>query len=331
VRLSVVGCGAAAEHFHLPAACAVVGRENVWLVDPDRARARELARRFGRTDHVATATGEVAAEVDAAVVAVPNDLHASVASELLEAGVHVLCEKPLGRTAAEAREIAETAKRTGSTLAVGHFRRFFPSSRLVGDLISRGACGSPTHITAVEGFADAWSSRSLFPLDRERAGGGVLLDLGSHVLDLLLFWFGDLEAGAYRDDAHGGVEADCAAELTGDGLTASVELSRTRDLGSTVRITCQRGAIEAPLARAGRVKLSAAGEMPQELGEEAPDGGWAVAFEDQLRDFLGACAESREPATTGQDAVRLASLVDDCYECREPLDEPWVFETLSRG
>lgn len=302
MKVAVVGCGAAAEFFHLPALAKVVSRDDVWLVDADVRRARALARRFGRPEHVRSDHRDV--RVDAAIVAVPNHLHAPVAIDLLRRRTAVLCEKPLGRTAAEARAIVAAAE--SGTLACGLFRRLLPSTRRVASQLVDGRLGRPLRFRLEEGFVYSWGAVSGYALDRERAGGGVTIDVGPHVLDQLRTWLGDVTVTAYRDDAYGGVEADAVVEVEAGGVPGVVELSRTRALGSRVEIECDLGTIAA--APGG------------EEGESYED-----AFEAQLRRFLDG-----RPVATGDDGVALAELLDDCYARRAPLPQPWTTETLAR-
>lgn len=290
--LAVVGCGAAAEHFHLPAIRRVLGREPIWLVDPDLSRAKRLAR---RGDGVAPDHTRV--DIEAAIVATPNDLHARIAGELLERGVAVLCEKPLATSAREAQRVAEAA--------VGFFRRCFRSTeRVRSELRSLGPVRA---FSAEEGFVYAWSASSESILDRTRSGGGVTIDLGSHVFDQLRYWLGELQVLRYEDDAHGGVEADARIELRAGDARGTVELSRTRELGSTIEFECVGGTMTASLAR----------------DDDTPGGGYPEAFDAQLRAFLDG-----RPVARGEDGIAVARAVDACYGTREPLPEPWVFETL---
>jgi predicted dehydrogenase len=329
MKLAVVGCGAAAEHLHLPALASMLGRDAVWLVDPHRERALGLARRYGGEHRVATDHRELVGAVDAAIVAVPNHLHAPVAVDFLSAGVHVLCEKPLARTAAEARQVLD-AVGPGTVLAIGNLRRFFPSTQLVRDLVGRGFCGRPLELEAEEGAVYAWQTRSGFSIDRERAGGGVLADIGSHVLDQLRLWLGPgLEIVGYRDDAHGGLEADCVVELAVGGAHGRVELSRTRDLGTLARIVCEDGTIEAPLGVSGPVTVESGGRRHVLDAGATAGGGYTAAAESQLSDFLAAIETGRPPEATGADGLAVVELIEACYARREPLDEPWVTETLA--
>jgi predicted dehydrogenase len=324
-RVAVVGCGAVSEQCHLPALLPRVGRDGIWLVDPDAERRAGLAKRYGRARQTAASPAEIATEVDAAIVAVPNDLHAVVAGELLDAGVPVLCEKPLARTLAEAEALAA---RPSPLLAVAHVRRFFPSVRFLRGLLATEHLGRPLRFELEEGSPHGWSSASAYWLDRQRAGGGVLVDIGSHVLDLVRFWLGELEVERYADDAHGGVEANALVELSAGGVPGTVELSRTRALRGTIRVTCERGVIEAPTGHHGELHIGDERSVLAEPDAAGADGGYGHAFGAQIDDFLEALRGGSAPEVPAAEAVPVMAALDGCYAIREPLAEPWVTELL---
>ncbi len=134
LRLAIVGAGImGANHARLAQSLRDVAVTHV--VDPDLARASRLATSVGAE---ATAdVGEVLDRIDAAVLAVPSDLHHPVGLELVKAGLHVLVEKPIAPTVVEAEELAAAAEAGGTTLMVGHVERFNPAvlelDNLVGD------------------------------------------------------------------------------------------------------------------------------------------------------------------------------------------------------
>jgi predicted dehydrogenase len=324
-RIAVIGCGAVAEQCHLPALAARVGRDDIWLVDPDAGRRARLAKRFGRARQTAATLAELGATPEAAIVAVPNDLHAAVAAELLDAGVPVLCEKPLAATLAQAEGLAA---RTGPLLAVANVRRFFPSVRFLRELLEAEHLGKPLRFELEEGSPHGWSSASAYWLDRRRAGGGVLVDIGSHALDLVRFWLGDLAVEGYADDAHGGVEANALVRLAAGGVPGTVELSRTRALRGTIRVTCERGVLEAPTGHSGEVRIGEERSILVEPEAAGTDGGYGFAFGAQLDDFLGAVRDGVAPEVPAAQAVPVMAAIDRCYAVREPLPEPWVTETL---
>ncbi|MDX6515573.1 MAG: hypothetical protein QOH73_1239 [Gaiellaceae bacterium] len=330
-RVAVVGCGAVSELCHLPALLPRIGRDGIWLVDPSTERRDALAKRFGRARQTFGSVAEVGDGVGAAIVAVPNDLHASVATELLAAGVHVLCEKPLATSLADAEALV-ARRPDGVVLAVAHVRRFFPAARFLQELLRTEHLGKPLRFDLEEGSPHGWSSASAYWLDRRRAGGGVLMDIGSHVLDLVRFWLGALEVEGYADDAHGGVEANCRVALRAGGVPGSVELSRTRTLRGTIRLECERGIIEAATAHSAEIRIEPSGGSARSVLVEpdstGADGGYRFAFGAQLDDFLRAVHGAGEPEVRGEDALPVVAAIERCYGVREPLPEPWVTDTL---
>src|SRR5690606_14242172 len=122
--------------------------------------------------------------------------------DLLRRGVHVLVEKPMATTLADAEEMVRVAGETGQALAVGFFRRFNPSLRLLKALLESGWPGRPRRFEVEGGGMYYWSAATLGNMRRDLAGGGVLIDFGSHMLDLLFALFGEpAEVLDYRDNA----------------------------------------------------------------------------------------------------------------------------------
>lgn len=126
--------------------------------------------------------------LDGVVVALPNDLHMPVAVDALQAGLHVLVEKPMARTPEECDRMIEAARRSGKVLMVGLNNRFRPDVKAVKKAIDRGEIGEVYHAQT------AWLRRDGIPggwfRDVRRSGGGPLIDLGVHMLDLTLYLMG---------------------------------------------------------------------------------------------------------------------------------------------
>jgi predicted dehydrogenase len=212
VRLGIVGCGAVTRKCHLPALPAVPGLVLTALVDSDPGRAAEAARLVaGQPGGPVTVTSTLQDSldsIDAAVVATSNASHAGVAARLLRAGKHVLVEKPLAVTTGDCGLLAGLASAGGLVLAVGHVRRLFPVAVWVGELLAKGTLGRPQRVRWHEGGPFGWPVASAAVFQPEQAGGGVVLDIGVHVLDLLMSWFGpDAHLTGYADDCAGGSRA----------------------------------------------------------------------------------------------------------------------------
>ncbi|HYG62866.1 MAG TPA: Gfo/Idh/MocA family oxidoreductase [Thermoanaerobaculia bacterium] len=335
IRLAVVGCGAVAAIHHLPAIAASDLVEAAVLVDADEKRARTLAERWG-VPTVLTDYREAVGRVDAAVVAVPNHLHAPVAGDLLRRGVHVLVEKPMALTGAECGAMIEAAEAGRAVLAVGLEFRFFDSTRFVRDLLASEVIGPLRRFELRQGVSSRWPFATDFLLRKEMSGGGVLMDFGVHVLDLLLAWLGDWESVRYRDDAMGGVESDCEIELTmRSGLTGFVEISRTRNLANTCRFEGEKGTLEVgiwdpdpeiALRLDGQEMLLSGRARARGTTGRAKGGGleFGSSFVRQVDDFAAAIREGREPRVSGREGRRSMDLIDACYAVREPLELPWM-------
>jgi predicted dehydrogenase len=177
-----------------------------------------------------------------------------------------------------------------------------------------------------------WPFASDTFLRRETAGGGVLMDYGVHLLDLLLAWLGDLQVDAYRDDARGGVEADCEIEVrAADGVRGAIELSRTRDLRNTCRFTGRRAVLEVALwdpDPAIRLRLAGDSERIELVGRSRRGGDDAGvdfhrAFVRQIDDFAAAVRGRRSPRVPGVEGRRSVAAIETCYRLRRPLELPW--------
>ncbi len=187
LRFGVLGAGQISR-----AACPEINshpRARVVAVsDPHPGRLAELAARLGdvgaSTDNAALLDDP---EIDAVYVATPNALHAPFALRALDAGKHVIIEKPFTTNAADAEAIVERAARAGKLVSVGMNQRFLPDCQRVAALAQRGELGRIYHAKAF------WFRRAGIPKlgswfgSKALAGGGALYDIGAHLLDLALF------------------------------------------------------------------------------------------------------------------------------------------------
>jgi predicted dehydrogenase len=329
-RLSValVGCGAMGEMLHLRALANRSDCTVTALVDVNESRLRELARRYDVPAIHADCRQLVDSGVDAAVLALPNHLHAEASVALLREGIHVLVEKPMAPTVAECDAMIKAADAGGAILAVGLMRRFGYASRFARWAIGTGALGNIRTFSVRNGFVHRWPVTTDCILRRERAGG-VLLDFGSHVLDQVLWWFGDVADFDYFDDARGGVEADCRIDLRmQSGVTGTVELSWLRDLSDTLVVEGERGRLEVALV-ANTVRLRLTGSDMELTGQVAANGDAPVEQKPrdlvaaEIEDFFAAIHTGRSPAVDGVEGKRSIALIEACRERQRPLLVPW--------
>lgn len=189
LTFGLVGCGDIA-HLRAQALAKSASCGLAAVTDVDGARAAAFASRYGvaAVESVAALVGR--AEIDAVAICTPPDSHEPVARAAFAAGKHVLCEKPLARTPEECRLMLDAAEASGKTLATGFNFRFYPSVEKARELFDAGAIGELDHIRAYCGYvANAKNGNWLH--DAAVTGGGALHDNGIHLLDTVLYFFGE--------------------------------------------------------------------------------------------------------------------------------------------
>lgn len=331
LRIAILGCGKVTEALHLPVATEHRDTEVALLVDTNVARARELAAEWD-VPRVSSDVHDAFDGIDAAIVALPNHLHAPVSVDLLEQGIHVLVEKPMALRVSDCDDMIAASTRGRATLAVGLVRRHYASSRFVKDAIEDGMLGSVSHVEMREGGVFGWKVASDF-MFRKEAGGGVLADIGIHTLDLLLWWFGEVETVSYRDDAHGGVEADCELHLgLACGAVAEVQLSRLRRMRNTYRIVGSRGTLTIGNGSDPTVMLETTSGTRTLMGHVAGgarrDASLAAVFARQLGDFVRSIETRATPLVDGVEGARAVRLIESCRAVREPLTHRWSVDRV---
>jgi len=246
---AIAGCGEIA--LRNARALAVSGAGTLlWAVDPNRALADDLARRHGGRPTEALSEALADPAVRAVLIAAPHDLHARLALEAIEAGRHVIIEKPLARTGEEARRIVAAARARRVSVAAFYALRFYPETMAARQLFAEGTLGAVHGGSISEHFSkempywfggSSGRSRSSWRAWRERSGGGVLIMNLCHHLDRLLHLTGarvEWVSGAVgRRNVPGDVE-DVAAlvlRLQG-GAIVSVDASTSAPGGGDARI-----------------------------------------------------------------------------------------------
>jgi len=194
IKIGIVGCGWIAENAHLPTIKLNDNAEVFAVYDLQMERCLKLAASFN-IPHVFDDYDEfLQSEVDAVIIATPNFTHADYSIRALEAGKHVLCEKPIALSTEEMSKIIAAAKKSGKIYMPGFVNRFRPDIKEMYELIKSGKIGEVQSVEA------GWIRRSGVPrpgtwfTSKERSGGGVLIDLGSHVMDIALMLMGEADS-----------------------------------------------------------------------------------------------------------------------------------------
>lgn len=329
--IAIIGCGAITEHIHLPQLARRKDCRVVALVERNKTQAEKLANDFDIPHALSDYRDLEDIEIDAAVIALPNDLHAPVSIFMLNSGIHVLVEKPMALSVADCDSMIEAAAANNAILAIGLTRRFSRAGQYAKWVIENGLLGKIHSFDIQDGFVFAWDIRSDFALNKEKAGGGVLMDLGTHALDQLFWWLGKEESFEYYDDSYGGVEADCRLELTlKSGAKGIVELSRTRNLRASTIIRGEHAELEVALItneislRIPGCEIELAGHTIIENQPDSTDQRTSDLIALEHDDFLEAIRTGRPPIGSGMEAKNSIALIEACYAKRRPLNLPWI-------
>lgn len=343
VPVVLVGCGAVSQLFYRPALHALeqAGLLRVAaLVDPAEAARKTVHRDFPAALSVAALTELPAMSGALAIIASPPRFHCAQAETAFQAGFDVLCEKPLAANSAEGARMVGAAQSSGRLLAAGHYKRFFPAHRALQQLIAKKTFGTLRRVEITEGGKFSWPALTDSFFRKEQTPGGVLLDIGVHVLDLLLWWLGEPTTFTYADDAMGGLEANClfVGEFAG-GTRATVQLSRDWPTANCYVFHFERAVLHCRVNASNQLELTFDGvpfTFAAELRDPLPPMPTSAtaaletnpqAFIAQLADVCAAVSAARAPFVSGVDGLRALRLIEQCYAARQPLSQPWLTST----
>jgi predicted dehydrogenase len=339
IRAALIGASFA-KAAYLPALAAVDDVEVVAVASAHLASARSAAQAF----NVPNAYDDWRAmldkhPVDLVGIATPVVHHAPMTLAALEAGAHVICEKPMAMNSDEARAMLDKAQTLGRVHLIGHELRFNPNRRKIKQIIASGAIGQVRHVNVVN-ISATWGDPASRPVgdwwSLVEMGGGRLGANGSHQIDLLRFWLGDIGAisgqvttmvpdrigkqtgepwTATADD-----QVSFTAEMQ-NGAIVSVFLSGAarHSIGNHVEIFGSEGTIM--LAdKDEKLLVARVGEDFQDMSETDPNAGrpgvgkgiWNVSFVGLIQEATAAIREKR--------ATREGATFADGLKCQQAMD-----------
>jgi len=328
LRFGLIGAGAISTQ-HLEAIHEIPGATIKAIASASPERARAAGERWGA--RWTTDVDELVAspDVDAVTISTPSGLHARQALAALRHGKHVLVEKPLALSAAEADSVAAEARSRGLVAATVSQRRFEPVVRAIHDAVESGALGQVVLIVAEglyhrpQSYYDSAAWRGTIALD-----GGVLMNQAIHIVDLLRWIGGPVTSVAAHVATIGhSMEAEDAASV-------SLRLE-SGGVGAILATTC--APVEQPTmlrihGERGEIRLvgerATTWEVPGiEPPVDTPDRGaeastarsatWgtsAVGYVRQYTDFIAAVRDGRDPAVTAEDGAAAVAIITAAYE-----------------
>lgn len=337
VRVGILGCGKIAGN-HAQALHRIEGADLVACADVDGPRAESFAAENSIPHAFTNLDQLIRSGVDAVCVCTPHPLHEEAVVAAAEAGLHVLCEKPIAVQSAGAQRMTDAAAQAGIIFSVVFQRRFWPAAQRIRRAIDDGRLGEPIlgevtvhlHRDTEYYSADAW--RGSWKTD----GGGVLMTQAVHQIDLLQWFMGRPVriSGAVATQKHGDhmeTEDTASALITFEsGATATISATTAAgcNLGNRVSVVGRSGA-EASLVECpeGGEAFNDVWTVPGEESFEAPHAAVGDGRPDlsvinaaladfhtlQISDFVNAVSLGKDPLVTGEDATVSLRIIESIY------------------
>jgi predicted dehydrogenase len=263
-------------------------------------------------------------DLDVIVVSTSNDQLAEASIAALEAGKHVLCEKPLGRNAGEAAAIVAAARSAGKLLKVGFNHRHHPAIAAGHELVDRRAIGNVFAIRALYGHGGRAGYEREWRTDPARSGGGELLDQGVHIVDLARWFIGEItQAQGFIGTYHWPIEpvednAFALLRSSGGGIV-SFHTSWTQwknafrfevlGTGGYIRIDGLGGSYGTEQLTVAMRNEDSSPPMEETTSFDGPDQSW----HSEWHEFSAAIAQNRQPLGNGNDGLAAARILDAIY------------------
>jgi len=318
IKIGIIGCGKITDFAHGPRYSAIEGAKITALCDINPARMKMQQRKSAPDAELFTDYRKLLkADLDAVSICTPNDLHCTMTLAALRAGLHVMCEKPLAGTLADADRMVAAARRAGRILQVDQTLRYEPSFVTLANLVAEGQIGKPIHARCIRSFGAtpdiAWSPGAKWFVQRKHQGG-IVLDIGVHMADVLKWIMGDVvEVAATTRTLTRGIDVtDTAAALfrCKNGGTAVLELSwATPAPGSLIEVYGTAGKVRMGFTREP-IELTRIGRKGAEVSYPEVKKGIPDSFDCFIKAIRNG-TKSPTPGELGRDAVAICLAIEE--------------------
>jgi UDP-N-acetylglucosamine 3-dehydrogenase len=337
IKVGLVGCGNIGAGGHLPAYGRIPEAELVAVCDAVEELAHAAAERSGATAYTVHQRLLEREDIEVVDLCVPTCLHGRLAVEAMQAGKHVLCEKPMAHSLEAANAMIEVAAQNGLKLMIGQVRRFDHRYTSIKEQLDAGRVGRPVFIWRAERQFLPFPPRA-WQWDPKR-GGGVILDIGVHVTDLFRWYLGQEAVEVYavarsvRQAARAAGSFDHAfitCKFSG-GEVGFAETSWAYPQGFGGALYAQLDVV----GTQGKIQYADKDTNPMltytaEKGHELPRyfrfmSATEYAFEEEIRHFVRCILDDREPAVSPQDAraaLEMALAAQRSAEAGKPVHLP---------
>ena len=256
-------------------------------------------------------------EIDAVYVATPVFLHRQNVLDAAAAGKHVLVEKPMALDTIECDEMVSACDAAGVTLSVAYYRRFYPIVRRMKELIASGEIGKPVSVAATAGNPTQFEKDN-WRVVRSKGGGGPLMDIGSHRIDLFLDLFGPVDhVKSCVESITSDYESEDSAAVVMRFGAGNIGILETyfgaSDVSDRFHITCTNGSVFTDPLNGGELLILHNSSV--KLEKHPPHDNLHAPL---IADFTDAIANGRRPTVTGEQGAEVNRVIDLAYKQDSP-------------
>jgi predicted dehydrogenase len=320
LKAAVVGLGGIAQIIHLPLLLKMNDVEITALCDRDFSKSKNLARKFNIKNYYREVDKmlDENPEISAVIIAATTDAHKDIAIKCLEAGKDILVERPLARNYKEASLIIEAAKKSKRKLMVGMNNRFRHDVMLQRSFVRANEIGEIFYVKT--GWLKSPSSGQKWFVEKDKSGGGVLLDNGIAMLDMGLWMLGfpDIKSVSAVNYSHNtkSVEDSNFTLIkfkNGSTLTLEVSWSLLRDEFFYCNVFGKEGSSSInPLRIFKKMEGNLFNITPKNI--KIPANMFKASYELELKHFIGTVRGENKLIASGEDALKVMQIIDNIYK-----------------
>lgn len=346
LRIGIIGAGGIAQAAHIPCFKKAENVEVAAISDINREKLQYAAEKFDIKQTFTEWEKLIESDVDAVVICSPNAFHSEQSVKAMEAGKHVLCEKPVCLTGGEAEKVFSVSEKTGKKFMAAFPRRFSGEAKVLKPMIDGGDFGEIYYIKAgylrrrgIPGLGTWFTNKKL-------AGGGPMMDVGVHILDLVIYLAGapmpELVIGSkydkFKDKATDGgwppVETRKGDKPTGkmdveelasgfvklsNGATLFVEASwaGNSETGLKASLFGTRAGVQMPDPENSKNPVRIYSENKGILTDILPAIPQSDVFQEEINHFIECIRENKKPVTKKEEILSVVRIIEGIYKSAE--------------
>ncbi len=327
VKIGVIGLGGVAQLVHLPNLSKIPNADLTAVVEINKNRLKIISDKFNVKQTFSTHQDMLEkSDIEAVIIATPTSTHSEIAIDCLNAGKDVLVEKPLARSYQEAKKIVDTAKKNKRKLMVGMNLRYRPDTMLLRSFINTNEIGEPFYVKC--GWIRKQSSSEKWFTKKEESGGGVIIDLGIHILDLALWLLNypqisTVSTQNFFHNTKNVEDTSISCIKCNNSAIVNLEVSWSLPVEKDhffLDVYGTRGSLSSnPFKLYKRVENDYINLTPTQV--DNPTVLFKKSYLNELKSFIGAIKDLNPVFSSGEEAVQRMKIIEAMYESAEKKHE----------